>query len=415
MVAKIEEYAAVDAALAAVRSKLKLRMRKELIPTPAAFGRVSAAALSAPRDVPPFAASHMDGFAVVAEDMSGASEENPAVLKVTGTLKLGDSPRRRIRSGEAFQVSTGGAIPLGADAVLPAEHVRLDGGLLYVNSAVIPGRHVYQKGEEMKKGEVLIREGQVIRAQHTGFLLGLGVTKVRVLARPKVAILATGSELTRAAHPKPGKVPDSHSPYFVSLFNALGCDALKLGIVRDEPKLVRASLQKGLAAADFVVTLGGTSVGKADVVETALTSLKPDVLVHGIKMDRGRVAGIAVVGGKPVLMMPGPVQGATNALILFGAPVVGWLSGAVEERTKDVVYPLGGDWDARKRFSDFRKVVYVRMSRESPPSVEPLLGETESFRVLAEADGYVVVPENVTHMSKGDLVSVKLLPGFSFA
>ncbi len=415
MATRIEEYTAVDDALAAVRSKMKLRMRSEVIPTSSALGRVSAATLSAPRDVPPFASSHMDGFAVVAGDLSEASEASPVALKVAGKLNLGDAPRRRIRNGEAFQVSTGGAIPLGADAVLPVEHVRHDGDLLHVSSAAVPGRHVYRKGEEMRKGEVLVREGQVIRAQHTGFLLGLGITKVRVRARPRVAIVATGSELTEATDPKPGKIRDSHSPYFRSLFSVLGCDTMGLGIVKDDPKLVGAALRKGLARADFVVTLGGTSVGKADVVESALTSLNPDVLVHGIKMDRGRVAGVAVVGGRPVLMMPGPVQGAMNALILLGAPVVGWLSGAVEERAKDVACVLGGEWDARGRFSDFRKVVYVRLSRGSPASAEPLLGETESFRVLAEADGYVIVPESVTHMSKGDLVSVKLFPGFSFA
>ena len=158
---------------------------------------------------------------------------------------------------------------------------------------------------------------------------------------------------------------------------------------------------------------GGTSVGRADLVGEAVRSLVPDVFVHGIKMDRGRVAGIAVVEGKPVLMMPGPIQGAMNAFILLGARVIGWLQGG-ERMGVEVSCPLEGQWEARKRFSHFRKVLYVKLVPGDRTSARPLAGDTESIKVLCEADGYVIVPEEVARLAEGSVVRVNLLPGFSF-
>jgi molybdopterin molybdotransferase len=131
-------------------------------------------------------------------------------------------------------------------------------------------------------------------------------------------------------------------------------------------------------------------------------------------MDRGRVTGIAVVGGKPVLMMPGPIQGAMNAFVLFGVQIIDLMSRS-GSRLLEVDTWMGESWEARKRFPDFAKVVYVKLRSGQETVAEPLSGETESIKVLSEADGYVLVPENVTRMEKGSAVRVRLLPGFSFA
>jgi molybdenum cofactor synthesis domain-containing protein len=243
-------------------------------------------------------------------------------------------------------------------------------------------------------------------------LLSIGRTTVRVRSRPKVSLIATGSELTDNLKKAEGKIINSHAPYFLALIGALGCVPVYMGIARDDPVEVARTLRRALSKSDFVLTLGGTSVGRADLVGDAVGSLKPDVVFHGIKMDRGRVTGVAAAGGKPILMMPGPVQGAMNAFVLFGTKIISWLSGN-KSLELEVSCRLGSSWEARKRFSHFRKVLYVKLL-PSENAAQPLIGETESIKILSQADGYVIIPERVTRLERGSVVRVELLPGLSF-
>ena len=413
MVLNIEAYTGVDDALRRVGEKLRSGRRVQTVQTKDSLGRVSAADVVSPTAVPPFPTSHMDGFAVRSEDIKGASQTTPVTLRISGEVRLGVVTRRSMRNGEAFRVATGSRVPSGADTVVPAELASVDGGLMVVTTAQESGRWVYRSGADVRKGERVLAKGQVIRAQQVGLLLGLGLMRVRVRERTSVAVIATGSELTDASSPRPGRVRNSHSPYFLSLIRALGVIPVDVGIVRDDPRDVARTIRRALRRSDFVITLGGTSVGKADVVGEAILSLKPDLVLHGIKMDRGRVTGVAAVGGKPVLMMPGPIQGAMNAFVLFAVQIIESLEGGVGRRL-ELHCRLGESWQARKRFPDFTKVLYVRLDAGHEVA-EPLEGETESIRVLSDATGYVVVPENVTRLEKGTAVVVRLLPGFSFA
>jgi molybdopterin molybdotransferase len=414
LVGGIQRYTGVEDAMATVRDKLRPRLGAETVQTSDSFGRVSAADLTSPVAVPPFDTSHMDGFAVRSVDIRGATGTTPAALEIAGESRLGSAARAALRQGGAIRVATGSRVPSGADAVVPVESAREEGGRISVTSSQERGSWVYPAGADVRKGERVLTKGQVIRSQEVGLLLGLGLTRVRVRKRPKVAVIATGSELTDASAPKPGKIRNSHSPYFVSLIGALGAAPVDMGIARDDLREVGRILRRALARSDFVVTLGGTSVGRADVVGEAISSMKPALMVHGLKMDRGRVAGVAVIGGKPVLMLPGPIQGAMNAFALLGVQIIDLLSGR-EGGRQEVPCVLGASWEARRRFADFTKVAYVRVHGGQEMVAEPLAGETESIRVLCDADGYFVVPEDVTHIEKGSVVRVRLLPGFSFA
>jgi molybdenum cofactor synthesis domain-containing protein len=247
-----------------------------------------------------------------------------------------------------------------------------------------------------------------------GLLLGLGITKVRVFRRPKVTIVATGSELTNVTQPATGKMVDSHSHVFKSLVRAIGGDPVSIGPLRDESSTLSRQLKGSLARSDFVLTLGGTSVGKLDILGKVVSELHPEVFVHGIRMDRGRVSGVAAVNGKPLLMMPGPIQGAMNAFILFGVPIINFLAGN-RERGFEMTCVLGSDWRARSRFLHFTKVVYVKLGQGVEIVAKPIEGDTESATVLTKADAYMVIPERVTRLKRGSRVKVRLLPGFSQA
>ncbi len=414
MVSRVEDYVAVEEALKSVTKRILLKRKVEVIQVEKSYGRISAANVGAPADLPAFATSHMDGFAVIADDLKGAEEVRPKILRIKGEVRLGASSKVAVGHGEAVQVATGARIPPQADTVIPSELAGRRGTKLVVTFKPEPGSHVYARGEGMRRNETVLGKGDVIKAQDIGLLLKIGLTKVRVWAKPRVSLIATGSELTTSSRFKSGMVRDSHSIVFLKLVGALGCEPVSMRIVKDDPAEVSKIVKRGLRESDCVVTLGGTSVGKQDVAGEAVRALGPDVVFHGIRMDRGRVAGVAVVRGKPVLMLPGPIQGAMSAFVVLGTRIIEQLSGRKTAETI-VVGRMGEKWVARKRFPHFKKVVYVKLRAGEETVAEPLAGETESVKVLADADGYVVVEESQTTIEKGSRVEVRLLPGFSFA
>jgi molybdenum cofactor synthesis domain-containing protein len=333
---------------------------------------------------------------------------------MVGEIRAGGRASRRMLSGQTIQVATGAQLPAGADAVVPVESVEAAAREVLVGFSPSQGEHVYRAGQDIRRGERILTAGRRIRAQDVGILVSLGFLRIRVRKRTTVAVLATGNELAPASKPRKGKTIESHSPIFLRLAEALGCATLDLGIASDDSRALRAALAGALARSDFVVTLGGTSAGKRDLVVGAVSSFRPAILVHGLRLDRGRVTGIASVQGKPILMLPGPIQAATSAFLAVGVPIINELAG-IKEAGLTVPRVLSSPWEAREKFSDFQKVVYVKL-RAGPPAVaEPITGETESMRLLADADGYILVPESVRKLETGDRVNVNLVPGFSFA
>jgi molybdopterin molybdotransferase len=378
------------------------------------YGRISAEDVLAPADVPPLATSHMDGFAVISKDVQRATESAPVSLAIVGEAGPGERAAKPLRTGKAIRIATGAVLPKGADAVVPIESAEVVGRKVRVRLAVAPGSCVFGAGEDVRKGAVVLSKGRAIRAQDIGMMIALGFAKVRVRKKPKVTVIATGNELTASSRPKKGQVRESHSPVLLRLCASWGCAPIDGGIVGDDPALLTKSIKRALATSDFVVTLGGTSAGKRDYVIGSVQGLGPAVLFHGIKLDRGRVTGIAVVKGTPILMLPGPIQAAMNAFLVLGSPIIGLLSGN-QKVGLELPCKVSRDWDSRKRFADFRKVVYVKLRYGREVIAEPILAETESMKLLADADGYLVVPEDVRHISKGSPVTVNLIPGFSYA
>ena len=409
-----EVYTSIDSALAQALAKVRVHRVPETVLPRLAFGRASAEDVLAPCDIPKYPTAHWDGYAVISEDLAAAGDASPVSLKVMGAGGPGSHAKVAIVRGEAYRVATGAGLPSGADSVVPKESVLVREGQIIVKEPSPPGSHVYGVGDDLRKGETVVRKGRVIRAQDVGELIATGFQKVRVWKRPKVSVLATGSELVDLGQPQKGKVVNSHSPVFLRLCETFGCIAIDMGIAKDDSTEITRRLTQALARSDLILTLGGTSVGERDYITATIGAMRPDVLVHRLKMDRGRVAGIAVVKGKTIVMMPGPIQGAMNAFLLLAIPIIEVLSGT-EERQAEILCRFRGDWKARSKYADFRKVIYVKLERETETTARPLLAETESMKILTEADGCIVVPENVTRIESGERVAVRLVPGFSFA
>ncbi|MDG6914270.1 MAG: molybdopterin molybdotransferase MoeA [Nitrososphaerota archaeon] len=411
MVAPISEYVRVGRALDDVLAQVAWKRRTETVEVREAFGRVCAEDVRSPIDMPQFTVSRMDGFAVRSADTTLATETNQIRLKVIAKVGLGKKTKAIVGPGEAARVTTGSFVPEGTDAVVPVEEASSRGTSVEVRRAATSGAHHFLAGADVKKGSVVVRRGTRMRAQDVGLAISLGIKRVEVYGRPRVAIIATGSELTDSD--SGGKTRNSHGPFFALLAGALGCEAVNLGIARDREEEILRKLRKGIAAADLVLTTGGTSVGPFDLVGGAVKSLGPSALHHGIRMDRGRVTGVAVIGGRPVVMMPGPIQGALNAFVLFALPIIQGISMAGDETTR-VKAKLTERWEARRRFQDFTKVVYLRLTDSGKEvQAEPLSAETESMSLLVRSTAVTVVPEEVRSMEAGQEVEALLLPGFS--
>ncbi len=273
------EYLTVQEALTAVLAGVFV-LPAEKVPLLDGLGRVLAQSVVAEDSLPPFANSSMDGYALIAADLSGATAENPAVLRVIGDVAAGAMPEIDIQPGTAVRIMTGAPVPNGADAVVPVEDTneawrnkeRPLPESIQIKRAVKPGDYIRHPGEDIASGQTILEKGHILRPQEIGVLASLGVSQVSVIRRPKVAILATGDELLEINQPlQPGKIRNSNGYTQAAQILALGAVPFSLGIAGDTETAVRQKLQTGLEAnVDLFISSAGVSVGAYDVVKAVL-------------------------------------------------------------------------------------------------------------------------------------------------
>jgi molybdenum cofactor synthesis domain-containing protein len=397
-----------------LQAHVKVSPREELVPLGRSFGRVLSRDVFSKFDVPLRDSSHMDGYAVRASDLSGASAAAPVTLARVEGSALGELPRRRLKAGEAHSVLTGGFIPDGADSVVQAERVQASKASVSFSVPVELGEYVYPRGRDVKKGEKVLAKGRVLRGPDLVLLGSLHLGEVTVFARPRVAVLPTGSELSeKISDTEPGKVAETHTLLLSRLIEGAGGTPVQMPIARDDREEIEQSIRVALKAAEIVITLAGTSVSEADLTEEAINAAgKPGVLVHGMRVTRGRVMGFGAVGGKAVVILPGPIQGAVNAFNLLVYPLIRSFLGLGFSAPPSFPARMGNDWEAAKRFRDFTKIVFVRLDATGEHiAVEGSMGETENVSFLSQSDGYLVLGEETTSLSRGDLVRVYLPVG----
>jgi molybdopterin molybdotransferase len=388
------------------------------------YKRVLAKSIISTRDIPAFDSSHMDGYAVKAEDIINASEQTPSVLKLKQDkieLTKKSSLHYFLQKQEAFRITTGGYLPRGANTVVPLENTQLadNKNEVYILKALPKESFVYYRGRDIKKNHQVLKSGRILRPQDIGLLSSLYITKVKVFKRPKVAIISTGSELTsNSKYAKSGKVLDTHSSIISKLVEELGGISFIMGIVPDDVLRIRNKVERAISQSmDLILTLGGSSVGEYDLVEAAINSIsKPKIFFHGVKLDRGRVTGGAIIKGKPIIIMPGPIQGAINAFIIFAKPIIKLLSGQILEKPIIIDARITQEWNARERFPNFTKIVYIhlRMKENGTYEADYIIGETETLTTFTRSNGYILINEKTTRIKAGEIVKVNLLPGLSY-
>src|SRR5215831_9053196 len=300
--------------------------RTEVVALHEALGRVLAEDVCSPVDVPGFDRANVDGFAVRAHDTFGASEFAPKQLRLLGArVAMGAVPSAAVGPGSAMAIPTGGVVPRGADAVLMVEHTSVEDGALVVTKALTPGRNIGFAGTDVAQGETVLRARDVLTSRETGVLAAMGITRVSVVAQPRVAILSTGDEIIAPGAPMAvGKIYDSNATILGDAVREQGGTVVPLGVVGDDLEAVKAALARGLADADVVLLSGGTSKGPGDLNVRALEAIigPSGIVVHGVALKPGKPLCLAVSEGKPIVVLPGFPTSAIFTFHEFVAPVI---------------------------------------------------------------------------------------------
>ncbi len=384
----------------------------EVVPLESAFGRVLAEDVRADVDVPGFDRANMDGFAVRAVDTFGASEEEPLRLRVNAeSIPTGVAPELEVSEGTATPIATGGMLPRGADAVLPVEFTDLedDGAHVVVRRARVPGAAVSFAGTDMGRGETVLFAGTRLTSRETGVLAAVGCEQVRVVARPRVAILSTGDEIVQPGEAmRPGLIFDSNGRILADAVRELGGEPHFLGAFRDDVDALRAALRRALDEADVVLLSGGTSKGEGDLNALVVGELTPGVVVHGVALKPGKPICLAAQGDVPVVILPGFPTSAIFTFHEFVAPVIRAMAGLPEADRERVDAQL-----AIRAVSERGRLEYLLVGLVHRPdgglAAYPMGKGSGSVTSFSRADGFVRIGRNQEIVEAGTEVEVTLI------
>ena len=373
----------------------------ERVPLAAAAGRVLASDAIAREDHPSHDRSTMDGFAV-------ASASKARRREIAGAVLMGRAPTDALAPDRALRVPTGGALPAGADAVVPQEDVDIDGDAIVLREAVVAGDCITPRASDIARGTVALRAGRRIGGPELGVLATLGIAAVPVFARPRVGVLSTGDELVDPERePLVGQIRDSNRYAIAGALLALGADVVHLPRVADDPHAMRAAFEAGLAECDALVTTGGSSVGERDLVPHIVAGLgAPGAIVHGLRVKPGKPTLLAAVAGKAVIGLPGNPTSSLMILEAVVRPIVAALTGERDARATVLEAIALASFDGRAGWTHF---VPVRLLlRGTQLIAEPLAIRSAQTSLLARASGFATIGEAKAHVAAGERLGITL-------
>jgi molybdopterin molybdotransferase len=375
------------------------------LPLTDAYGCVAAADIAAAIDLPEFASSGMDGFAVRAADLAGATPDTAVELKVVGRAMIGQRPDATVGMGETVKIATGAPIPAGADAVVPVENAEEDDDRVRLFEAVTSGRHIRPRGEDVREGDVLVPAGKRLGAPELGLLANAGVP--HPLVRPRVIVFSTGDELIPPTEtPDFGQVRDANAYTIFGALREVGATPTLAGIVRDDPEALKEAVLSFEIQADAFVSSGGVSVGERDVVKAAFFR-RGDVDFFKVAMQPGMPQGFGHVEGKPYFGLPGNPVSVFVSFEMFVRPAILKMMGRQRLGRPEVAATLTGEVAGPK---DKTVLARVEVARGTDGwTATPTGGRGSNLiSTVARANGLAVVPPGVATLAAGDRVSVML-------
>lgn len=372
-----------------------------------ALGRVPASPVLSDAELPGFARSTVDGYAVRAADTYGASDGLPAYLDLIGAVKMGVPADVAVRPATAVQIPTGAVIPADADAVVMVEHTQITtSDVIEVTRPVAVGEGIVRADEDVARGSEIAPAGRPLRAQDLGLLAAAGVTEVVVCARPRVAIISTGDEVVPPSTKelRPGQVRDATASALAALVTEAGGEPSLRGIVPDEIDALTKTLESALHDSDLIVVSAGSSVGARDETTAAVESLGgPGIYCHGLAVKPGKPTLLAECSDVPVIGLPGNPLSALVVFRLVGLPILRLVGGI----TRPPAEPTRSATLSRDVASAAGRLDVVQVQVRDDVAT-PLFGFSALLSILTEADGYVVIPEAATGLESGTDVTVTM-------
>jgi len=373
-----------------------------------ALGRVIAEDMIAPRDLPPYDNSGMDGYAVRCEDIRDASEKNPVRLEVIEDLRAGFISKKIVQKGQAIRIMTGAPIPKGADAVVPVEETERGNGFVMILKAGFPGGYIRRAGEDVKSGDLVITKGDIIRPSEIGMLASMGRSFVSVYQRPSVAILCTGEELVDVGESLDGvKIVSSNSYTLAAQVRECGAIPIQLGIAKDRKDEIKEKVLQGLRA-DVFISSAGVSVGDYDFVRDVLKELGVEMIFWRVAMKPGKPVAFWMFDGKPAFSLPGNPVSSMITFEQFVRPSLLKMMGH-RQIFRPVIEAILKE-DIRKELGK-RHFVRAMVSFEKNEYFVTTTGPQGSgiLRSMVKANGLIVIPESQEIVRAGEKVKVQLL------
>jgi len=406
---KISEFREVEEVLAEVIPRIRVKPAVVTKRTRSAVGCILASNVYARRDLPPLPMSHVDGFAARSIDLRNASEDAPVGLLVEGSVGPGESGMK-IGPGRVFRIHTGGYLPEGADTVIPQEDVFTDGSRIYVTRPYTPSENVVPAGSDVRRGQLMAGKGEALSPAKASLLETLGVYEVSVREGLRVSILSFGDELTdNPAEAERGKILNTHAVLVSEMARALCCDIVRAQIVPDRPEAVVAAIEEGIETSHLVLTIGGSSVGDIDLVGAELDR-RSELFIQGLKLQPGRVGGIALIDGKPVVVLPGLIHSTVNVFNYLAAPVIAHMLETSLEQFIITVSARMAEPVELRRWLDFKRIVWVTLKRIDGGGYEanPNVADASNVSSIAHSHGFIEVPPNKPLITRGDNVAVRI-------
>jgi len=393
----------IDDALQKWLNVLQIKKPREVtVPLNEALNRVSATELTAKEDLPRFDKSAVDGYALKAQDTTGASQFKPVTFQITELAEVG--------SKQARQIWTGNPLPKGANAVVMIENTKKTDGKLEVWVQLATGGNVSKKGEDVKKAEKILEAGTRLTPYHLALLAAMGNSEVKVAEKPRIAIIATGNELAEAGNkPSGNQIFDSNRIMLAAMCRELGAEPVDLGIAKDDTAEIAEKLGIGLQKCDAVITTGGTSVGGLDLVPDVVNnSGKPGVVVHGLALRPAMPTAVAALDGKPVVILSGNPVAAVIGFEVFARLLICKMLGMKKTEPRPTVNAVM----TRKVAAALGRRTFVRVrvtQKNGEFFAEPVSARgSGAISTMTRGNGFVIVPENREGVTEGEVVLVRL-------
>ncbi|MEJ5228626.1 MAG: gephyrin-like molybdotransferase Glp [Pseudothermotoga sp.] len=388
-------------------SKIKSIDQTHTVETTASLGFVCAEEILAKEDLPGFNKSLVDGYAVKASDTKGASANLPVILKNAFEVRIGEKPERPLQSGEAAWVPTGGALPAGADAVVMVEHTQNFGEFVEIAKPVGVWENVMKHDEDIKRNEVVLTANTRVRIGHIQLLLQLGITKINVYRRAKIAVISTGDEIVEPwQNCSFAQVRDSNTYTLVTWLKALGFSADRVGHVEDDEESLYSVMKGCIDDYDIIVIAGGSSIGTRDYTARAIERLgNSGIIYHGVMVQPGKPTIFALAGTTPIIGLPGNPVSFYVSSRFFLLPTLRKLENEREFMPK----PIGMVRITKNVPSVQGREHFVRVKlryEKDEVLADPLFSETAHVSNIAAADGVVRIPAHVEGVYAGQIVEL---------